>query len=442
MKKRLKRGYDIELVGDVDREIETAPDPDRVAVKPAEFKGIKDKPAVREGDYVKAGDPVAYNKWDKKVKFTSPVSGKVEEIQIGYRRRIEAIVIKNDYKYSSKKFTIPALSSREKILNVLKESGLLPHFVERPFGKVPDGENLPRDIFISTLNTAPLTPDNKFIIKEYPEAFEKGLQIITNLTDGSVFMNSSPEDEKFYRKYKEVEHLHFQGQHPAGNVGVHIHHTKPIKSINDIVWTIGIQGLLDIGNLFLHGKLQSERLVKVAGESSLDRRYFRTIAGAQLNSFVQSRDSARVISGDVLTGVNTGLDGYLSLQDNLVTVIPEVEEPELLGWITPGLKKESRSRTFLSNLLPFVKPRVNTSYNGGKRAFILSGIYREVLPMDIYPEFLIKSILAEDFEDMLAYGILEVIEEDLAICEYVCPSKIEFQKILGEGLQSVEKELT
>jgi Na+-transporting NADH:ubiquinone oxidoreductase subunit A len=247
-----------------------------------------------------------------------------------------------------------------------------------------------------------------------------------------------------FEKNPKVKVAKFSGPHPAGNVGVQIHHLKPIKDVNDQVWTCSTQAVLQVGKLFTDGKINPEIIIALAGSAAKQQKYYRTITGASLESIIQTliNPENRYISGNILTGKNITENPYLGYYDDLITVIPETEKPEFLGWIKPGINKESNSKTFISSLFKYKLFNISTNCNGSRRAFIATALYKKVLPMDIYPVFLLKSILAADIDEMEDLGILEVAEEDFALCEYVCPSKISIQKIVREGLNLIEKELS
>lgn len=450
---KLKKGYYLRLEGETFKAFENAPFPEKVACKPTDFTGLKPRLLVETGDRVKVGTALYKDKNNDDILFTSPASGRVVDIVRGERRVIQEIVIETDGKQQRENIKIPRKSissmNRGDIIPVLLRSGLFPLIIQRPFGKIADPRVTPRDIFISAMNTAPISPDWNLIVHGNEECFQKGVDILSRLTDGKVHLAVDARHGNLSRAFTAAEGVelhHISGPHPAGNVGVHIHHIAPIRGRHDIVWTCSVQAVMCIGRLFMEGKLSPETIVTVAGSPAQNRKYFRTIRGAQLSSFVEYfyDEDVRFISGDVFTGKKVSYDGFISFYDNMITVIPEPAHYELLGWTTLGAQKMSFSRTFLSYYLSRLLPRVRfeqkASLNGSKRAFIVTGIYEKVLPMDIYPVFLLKSILAEDIEEMEGLGIYEVIEEDFALCEYVDPSKNDFQELLRRGLDLIERE--
>jgi len=450
---KLKKGYHLKLEGAAAGIVEDAVFPDRVAVKPGDFISLKPRILVEPGDDVKVGTPLFCSKENNDLVFTSPASGKVLEIVRGERRAIFEVVIETDGKQRKRRFKYPdkkpAALKREDVIPLLLKTGLFPYLIQRPFGKIANPGDVPRDIFISAMNTSPLSADCNVILQGHEKLFKAGIAVLKKLTSGDVHISIDGTKEapsKAVEGIKEVKVHRFTGPHPAGNVGVQIHHVAPIKGKDDIVWTISPLGVLDIGYLFLEHEIPVDRIMAVAGSAAINRKYFKTIRGAQLFSFIDEPygDDIRFISGNVLTGKQVLQDGFISFYDNLVSIIHEPTKYEFLGWTTLGSKKLSLSRTFLSYYISLIRPEMNfeqkASINGGKRAFILSGIYEKVLPMDILPVFLLKSILAEDIEEMEGLGIYEVIEEDVALCEYVDPSKNEIQQLLRQGLDMIERE--
>ncbi|MBT3756882.1 MAG: Na(+)-translocating NADH-quinone reductase subunit A [Candidatus Cloacimonetes bacterium] len=440
--KKLHQGYDIKLVGETVRTIEATPFPKKVAVKPTDFEGLKPKLLIKTGDEVKVGTPLVFHKTNEQIKIISHVSGKISEIIRGERRVIEAIVIEPDEKQVHDDLKIDSNNlTKESIIEALLNSGLFLNFIQRPFNKIANPSDIPRDIFISAMDTAPLAAEAALILQGNENSFQKGLDILSQLTSGKVRLSFKPEDNVFV-DFKNCELHNFSGKHPAGNVGVHIHHISPIKNAHDNVWSCSVQAVIQIGKLFETGKIKPEIIVKVAGSAVEKRYYYKTVIGAEVSSFLGKVDEdSRIISGDVLTGKKIELEGFVGFKDNLITVIPEATEPEFLGWLSPGFSKRSWWKTFVAAIItPKKKYKADTNIGGGNRSLVINSIYEEVVPMDILPSYLIKSILAEDIEEMEALGIYEVAEEDFALCEYICPSKTEFQQIIRKGLDLIEKE--
>jgi len=319
-----------------------------------------------------------------------------------------------------------------------------PCIIQRPFGTIANPEESPKAIHISTYNSAPLAADNTFLIEGDEKAFQKGLDILTHLTPGVVHLNHNTKDEHsaIFTNCTNVQHNFFEGPHPSGLVGVQIHHIDPINK-GDVVWTLSPQSVAYIGRLFLTGHADFSKVVAIAGSETSEQGYVKTTAGVKIENLLEGRlkdGNLRVIGGDVLTGGHLSYDGYLGFYDNLLTVIPEGDHYEFMGWLIP-----TYARPTVSNSLPISKYlkkdfRANTNLHGEERAFVVSGQYEKVLPMDVLPVHLLKAILAQDLEAMENLGIFEIIEEDMALCEFVCTSKIEVQDIVRQGLELMEEE--
>jgi Na+-transporting NADH:ubiquinone oxidoreductase subunit A len=418
-------------------------------VKPLDFPGLLPKLEVQEGDVVRAGTPLFYDKYRPEVKFSSPVSGEVVEIRRGERRQILEVVVKANGSVEYQVFGAaqPAALTRNQVVEKLLVSGVWPYIRQRPFGIVANPNDTPKAIFISCFDTAPLAPDMDFSIQGEDENFQAGIDALSKLTPGKIHLglNADYPAASAFAKANGVEHHYFRGPHPAGNVGVHIHHIDPIGK-GDVVWVVNPLDVVIIGRLFLKGIYDASRVIALAGSEVTSPRYYRVISGAQIDSItsgnLNSNIELRYISGNVLTGTKVEPFGYLGFYDNMVTVIPEGNHYEFFGWMSPGFNKFSASRTFLSRLTPWRKFKFDTNLHGGKRAYVITGQYEKVMPMDILPVHLIKAILANDIERMEQLGIYEVVEEDMALCEYVCTSKTDVQQILRNGIESLIKELS
>ena len=440
--KKLRHGYDIKITGETVRTIQQTDLPQKVALKPVDFEGFKPRLLVERGDVVKVGTPLAYNKNNEDIKLISHVSGQIAGIVRGKRRVIEAIVIETDGKQAREDLKIDTNNlTQDSIIEALLRTGLFLNLVQRPYNKIANPVDIPRDIFISAMDTAPLAAEESFILEDNESSFQKGIDVLSKLTSGKVRLSFKPEETEF-SEFKNCELYNFKGPHPAGNVGVHIHHIAPIRNAHDIVWTCSVQAAILIGRLFETGEINHEILIKLAGSAAKKRYYFKTISGAQVSSFMgKIEENSRIISGNVLTGTKIEADGFVGFKDNLITVVPEAKDPVFMAWMNPGISKRSWWKTFVA---PIITPKkafaADTNIGGGNRAFVINDIYEDVIPMSILPGYLIKSILAEDIEEMEALGIYEVAEEDFAICEYICPSKTEFQQIIRLGLNLIEKE--
>ena len=439
---KLCKGLDIRLQGEAQKTIVDAPLASEYAVSPLDFEGITPKMLVKVGDTVEAGSPLFFDKKRPEILFTSPVSGTVAAVNRGEKRKILSVVVTADKQVAYKEFAKldVATASREDIVKLLLESGLWTMFTQRPYGIVATPSDEPKAIFVSAFDSAPLAIDYDFALAGDKEALQKGFDVLRRLTVGKVHLSYNACGQK--PEIEGVELHAFKGKHPAGNVGVQIHHIDPINK-GEKVWTLNIQDVAILGRLFLTGKVDFSRVIAVAGSCVAEPMYYRVVAGASVESILGgklSNEHARVISGNVLTGRNVGKEGFLGVNANQITVIPEGDNYEFLGWAMPRFKKFSVSRAYFSWLFPCRKYNLDTNLNGGERAFVMNDLYEKYLPMDIYPVHLVKACLANDLDKMENLGIYEVVEEDLALCEFVCPSKIEIQQILRNGINTMIKE--
>ena len=443
---RLKKGLNIQLHGEADKVYANITQSETFVVRPTDFHGLTPKLTVKEGDCVNAGSVLFFDKYNERVKFTSPVSGEVVAINRGAKRRILEVVLKADaeVKYESFDKGSAADLNRDQIIETLLNSGLWPFIRQKPFDVIANPDDMPKAIFISTFNTAPLAADNDFVLHGMTKEFQTGLDYIKKLTQGTVHLNidGNTNPSKVFTDAKGVQINKVSGKHPAGNVGVQIHHIDPINK-GDIVWYLYPQDVIAIARLFAEGKYDASRIVALTGSQVLKPRYYRTIAGASIFKMVTDnlkKGDSRFISGDVLTGNQITKNGALGFYDTQVTVIPEGDYQEFLGWLAPGLDKFSISKTFFSWLRPSKKYSLDTNYHGEERAYVITGNYEKVFPMDVFPMQLIKACMIEDIKLMENLGIYEVSSEDFALCEFICTSKIEVQQIIREGLDLIKKE--
>lgn len=445
---KIKKGLNISMLGTAEKIIKKADQAEFYAIKPTDFKGIRPKLVVKAGDKVKAGTPLFFDKFQPEVQFTAPVSGEVVEINRGERRVILEIVIKADSNIEYEEFDVknPKDLSREEIIGVLQQSGLWPAIRQRPYSTIANSNDRPKAIFISAFDSAPLAPDMDYVVKDCVDCFQTGIDVLKKLTEGIIHLNINadyPAAETF-TKAKGVQINQFTGPHPSGNVGIQINKIDPINK-GDIVWYTYPQEIVSIGRLFQKGIYDATKIIALTGSEVKSPKYYKIINGASIKNLVQNNvndGELRYISGNVLTGSKISSDGYVGFYDNQITVIPEGKYHEFFGWAVPGFKKYTASRTFLSWLIPDKKYRLDTNLHGGERAYVMSDEYDKVFPMDIYPVQLIKSILIEDIDKMEQLGIYEVDEEDFALCEYVCTSKIEVQSIIRKGLDLMKKEMS
>lgn len=443
----LKRGLNIRLKGDAEKVLGTSILADKVALKPTDFPGLSPKILVRPGQEIKAGEPVFLDKYNPEILFTAPISGEVLSINRGERRKVLEIIIKADGKNESVEFNKvdPLKLSREEIKEQLKKSGTWAFLKQRPYGTVAKPETTPLHIFISGFDSAPLAPDYEFILKGQSASFQTGINALSKLTDGKIHVGIKPDQANgFFSGIKNIETTQFIGPHPAGNVGIQIHHVSPIGK-GDIIWTINPQDVVFIGRLFETGKVDFSKIIALTGSEIKTPNYIKVVLGTNLSGLLKNNTKQsgklRYISGNVLTGEQVDADDFLGFYSQQVTVIPEGDYYEFLGWAMPRLNKFSLSRSYFSWLMPKKEYVADSNLNGEERAYVMTGQYEKVLPMDILPVFLMKAIIAEDIDKMEQLGIYEVIEEDMALCEYVCTSKIEVQSILRNGINLMIKEL-
>lgn len=446
---KIKRGLNIKLEGEAEKIISTQPVPKTFAIQPTDFMYVTPKLLVKQGDEVKAGSPLFYDKNNEEIKFCSPVSGEVIDIVRGEKRALLQIKILADKEIEYLPFEVGNLSNldREDVIKAMLNGGVWPFIRQRPFGNIADPKQNPKAIFISAFDTNPLAPDNDFILDKQGEDFKTGIEALAKLTHGKVHLSIHDTITKsnIFKQAKNVELAVFTGPHPSGNIGTQIHHLDAINK-GEVVWFLYPQDVLIIGRLFNKGQFDASRIIALTGSQIHAPKYYRTLVGGSMKTILSDAglkaENSRIISGNVLTGNQIAADGYLHFYDTQVTVIPEGNEPEFMGWLAPGFEKLSMSRSFFSWLTPNKAYNLNTNLHGEERPFVVTGEYEKIFPMDIYPVHLLKAILIEDVELMENLGIYEVAEEDFALCEFVCTSKIESQDIIRRGLDLVRRELT
>ncbi len=444
---KLRKGLNIKLAGKAEKILLPEVPMARYGVRFADFPGLVARLEVQEGDRVMAGSVLFHDKSFPEIKYVSPVSGVVREVIRGEKRVLTEVVIDQD---GTDKIDFgaadPLSLSREEVKEKLLESGLWPVLRQRPYHIVARPSETPRDVFISAFDSAPLAPDLDFVMTNTHGGFlQAGINALTRLTDGKVHISQEAEGTRVaeMKNLQNVEFHRFSGPHPAGNVGVQIHHIAPVSK-GEVVWTVDLQDVVAIGRLFSTGFHDREKIIALAGPAAQHRKYYRIRPGASVSGILKGNlgeGNLRIISGNVLTGKKISPEGSFGFYDNMVTVIPEGDYHEFFGWATPGLKKFSYWRTFVSKLLPAREYMMDTNMHGGHRAFVVTGHYENVLPMDIYPVHLLKAILAGDVELMENLGIYEVAEEDFALCEYIDPSKTEIQEIIRSGISLMIKEM-
>ncbi len=438
----LRKGLDINLVGKAEAVVENLPMAKSYAISPLDYENVTPKLLVKVGDKVEVGTALFFDKNNPRILFTSPVSGVVSAINRGQKRKLLSVAVEPDQQQTVKELAVvdPAKAERSEIVEMLLQSGLWTRIVERPYGVIANPDNQPKAIFVSAFDSAPLAPDYNFVLKEERAAVECGMAVLARLTDGKVHLSARKGDEGYMSQVKGVEYHTFSGKHPIGNVGVQIHHIDRIAK-GDVVWTVNVQDVALIGRLVLGGKLDMSKTIAVTGSEAQKPAYKRIISGAAVESIVDKvSNDVRIISGNVLTGRKTEADGYISADANQLTLIPEGNVYELLGWAMPRFHRFSVSRAYFSWLCPKKQYKLDTNLNGGERPFVVTGLYEKYLPMDVYVSYLLKAILVKDLDKMENLGIYEVLPEDLALCEFVDPSKIEMQQIVRDGINLMIKE--
>jgi Na+-transporting NADH:ubiquinone oxidoreductase subunit A len=447
----LRSGHDILLEGQVTDSAVHDAQVNTFSVQPTDFHGIAPIPKmlVETGQEVKAGDSLFFDKSNPDIMFAAPVSGEVVAINRGEKRAITEVVILADKDgISYREFPSIDLSNttREALQAHLMGSGVWPMIRQRPYLVLADPNRVPRDIFISTFDTAPLAPDAAVLVKGREDAFQKGLDALALLTDGHIYLGLDGRGEEppsqAYTEAQGVRKVWFKGAHPAGNVGVQIHHVKPING-GETVWTLDVQAVISIGQLLLGNRFDATRIVALTGDECTENNYVRTAIGANIGDLVQDRlneGPVRIISGDVLTGTKKELTGFLGFFDDQITAIEEGDYYENFGWLVPTKARPTASSSYFSSIFGDFRYHADTNTHGEKRAFVVTGKYEDVLPMDVYPQQLLKAILVRDLEQMEGLGIYELVEEDVALCEFVCTSKQPIQEILREGLEEMRAQ--
>jgi len=445
---RIKRGKDIKLQGLADNSISGYSAPAVVAIKPTDFVGLIPKMLLKAGAQVKAGTPLFYAKGNEKLVFCSPVSGEVAEIVRGAKRKILEVKVIADSVQSHMDHGAADASkmSREEVIERMLAGGVWPLMRQRPFSTIADPLEMPRDIYISCFDNAPLAPDMDVVIKGQEKEFQAGLDALAQLTKGKVNLNVAAGSSAF-SGFSGVTVNQVKGPHPASNVGVQVHHLKPINK-GETIWYTYVQEVIIIGRLFLTGQYDAKRIVNLTGSQAKDRKYFSVMGGTELKNIVGGRvdgDNSRIISGNVLTGTKVEETGFLGFFDNQVTVIPEGNNHKFLltsGWLSPGFGRFSMSRAYPSWMMPGKQYDLDTNLNGEIRSFVMTGQLEKVFPFDIYPMQLIKAIMAMDIDLMEKMGVYEVDAEDFALAEVACTSKIDIQNVVRTGMESLRAEVS
>ncbi len=444
---KIKKGKNIKLQGAADKIVQDY-FPKFFALKPTDFNAVVPKMLIEEGEQILAGQELFYDKKREYLRFTSPVSGILKQIKRGKKRRIEEIIIEADETQQYYDFKLKSIEELQKndIINAMLKSGVWPVIRQRPYNIIANPEDNPKAIFIKAFDSAPLAPDYDLLVKQEMDLLQKGIDVLQKITAAPIHFNlhKTLNNTRMYDDLQGVDIRYFEGKHPVGNLSVQIFKISPINK-GDIVWHLDIQDLIYIARFFEEGKVEHQKIFAFCGSELTKPMYYKSIQGASISELIQEglkQDNVRIISGNVLNGEKLHKNGSIGFYDNQITVIPEGNHYSFLGWILPGFKKYSFSRTYFSWLQPNKKRRLHTNLNGGKRPFVMTGIYEKYLPMDILPMQLCKAVLVNDIDEMENLGIYEVVPEDFALAEFACPSKIDMQAIIAEGLEVIHKEMS
>ncbi len=444
---RIKKGLNINLVGAAVPTLSKAVLSNVYAINLNDFHGITPKMMVKEGAEVSAGEALFYNKNEEAMRFVSPVSGELVEIVRGNRRRILSLKILADkeQRFADYGKIDLATASASKIKSLLLQAGCWPFIKQRPYDIIANPNSLPKAIFISGYVTAPLAADLEFVLKGKENELQAAVSALAKLTPGKVHVSVGKSSNSPLASLQGISLHKISGPHPAGLVGTQINKIDPINK-GETVWTVTPQDLVIIGELLLTGRFNAERIVALAGASVKAPQYYRTKIGTEIATFLYASgvntENFRVINGDVLTGKKSRQDGYLGYYNNTVTAIPEGDDYEFFGWNKPVFNKISTTRALtFSWLQPKKKYNLTTNTNGEHRAFVVTGLYEEVFPMDIFPMQLLKACMVKDLDEMEQLGLYEVAPEDFSLTEFICISKQPHQKIIREGLDLLYKEI-
>lgn len=439
----VRKGLDLPILGAPEALVDGHLSASVYAVRPSDFRGLVPKLAVKEGDRVLAGDVLFTDKTDPRIRITSPVSGEVARIERGEKRKILAVVVLADSQQEYRKFTSGTPANREDAINWLLESGAWSLVESRPYGRIASPDAQPKAVFVNGMATEPLAVAPAVALAGREEDFAMGLQVVGLLSKRTVLSIAANETAAALTKASGVELHQFKGPHPSGTTSVHINQISPLNK-GEVVWTLNYQDVAIIGHLARTGNYKLERVLSLSGTGIAKPRAITAVAGANLETFLSTElksGNFRVISGSVLTGTKVSKSGYLTYYASQLTAIPEGEGTDFFGWVLPSFAKWSVSRTLFSWLTPSKKYDLSTKQHGEDRAFVVTGLYEKVFPFDILPMPLLKAMWAKDLEKMEQLGAYEVVPEDFALCEVVCPSKQELQKLAEEALDLLYTEM-
>jgi len=445
MRITIKKGLDIPIEGQPEQTISDGPAPRTVAAVATDVSGIRPRMAVQVGDRVRLGQALYRDKRNPEVPFTAPGAGEVIEINRGSRRALQSVVIRldGDDAEEFKSYPADALESldRQAARDNLIASGMWTTFRSRPFSRIPGPDDTPAAIFVTAIDTRPLAADSSVIIAENSDTFRNGLHVLSRLTDGAIYINTAPDSGIDCPDGEPFRHTEFAGPHPAGLPGTHIHFLEPV-SLSKTVWHIGYQHVMGIGKLFTSGRLSTERVIALGGPMVLKPRLLRTRIGANTADLLQGeteKGQLRVISGSVLAGHRAaGPLAYLGRYETQVAVLTEGAEREFLAFMKPGTHKYSATRTYAGHLFHRGRFAMTTTQNGSPRAMVSIGSFERIMPLDMLATPLLKALVVEDTDRAQQLGCLELAEEDLALCSFVCNGKHEYGAYLRMNLDEIE----
>ena len=470
----IRKGLDLPIDGTVELRLTDARSITTYAVKPTDFVGLTPRLVMEEGDTVHVGEALFVDKHDERIRFTSPVDGHVKSIVRGEKRKLLEVVVEADYKPTGSDYkSSPTPQTAEEIKATMLQCGLWTMLRQRPFGIVANPDDTPKAIFVSAFDSAPLAPDYDFALQGKETFFTKGIEALTQLTEGKVHVCFRPGQriaQQFNSSTNKQFNIHcIKGPHPAGNIGTQIAKIDPINK-GEVVWTMNAQDVAVLGELVTTGVYRPEKVIAVAGPNIKNPHYYRIKAGVCLTEIIKGQllnndyprmdanDAAkknRIISGNILSGTQIAVDGFMGAYDDLVSILPEGDYYDFMGWLMPGIRKFSFSRTFLSGFMPksTFKPmgielprfeslwKFDTNTHGDERPLVFTGNFERVFPFDIYPTQLIKACIVGDIDLMENLGIYEVEPEDFALCEFIDTSKTDIQAIIREALEQLRKEV-
>ena len=441
---KIKKGLDLPLEGVAECRTIDARDIDIYAVKPTDYVGLVPRLLVGEGDRVRRGDTLVCDKHDERIRLTSPVDGVVKAVVRGEKRLLQAVVVEHEGEPADRKY------DTHDVKEAMLQTGLWAMLRQRPFGTIANPDDKPKAVVVSAFDSAPLAPDYDYVMQGREEYFCQGLAALASLTDGVLHV-CFRKGQRLAQAVQKTEGTkivsHFvEGSHPAGNVGTQIARLCPIDK-DDRVWTMNVQDVATLGRLMGTGEYHPERVVAVAGPAAHSPQYYQVMVGACVERLIKEQlpeeVAVRIVSGNVLSGTRIERDGFVGAYDNMLSLLPEGDYYDFMGWLLPGVRKHSFSRTFLSGFVPErkgLKPRFDTNRHGSVRPFVFTGNFERVFPFDIYPLQLIKACIVGDMELQEQLGIYEVEPEDFALCEYIDISKTDIQPIIREALEKLRKE--